>query len=311
MEDEKESLSCIFKVAYPDDRIHLRQWVETFHDFKESHVRVSKKTRTIHIRAKFGIAEDPKLLALVVLQTRAHCRFYCQPDAYEFWIDNNKWLETLKHVRKSNMAHSLTCLSPGQLQISTEILQDSNKKKKLSAHPILLPISTTSQDGQSAFVVAPSFRTQLLDIHQPYSYVVLPTKQLKSICLHLGPIKSLDDEHPNLFHKVCLQLTPEVLTISPNKNYRGDAKIGIYAHNEEGKDRVLIHFVTGHPSSFCQTHFLYSLYLFCRNQHPVSDYLTLAFAPGKTLVMHAEAEGKAYKLFHLFPCDDDEECLQD
>jgi hypothetical protein len=149
------------------------------------------------------------------------------------------------------------------------------------------------------FELPPTLCTQLLDLGQPHTSVILPTKQLKNLCLRLGPVRSLDDENPEDPHTVLFDLTPDSLTLSVPANPRGKASFVIHKHDEEGKDKVLIEFAPGHPKRFLQTHFLFCVFLFCRNQHPVSDYLRFAFAPGKTTVMVAEAGDFAYKLFHL------------
>jgi hypothetical protein len=297
--------NCIFRITFPDDRLHLRQWIETFHDFKESQVRIVNESKTVYLCSKFGTKENIKLVALVAFLPSAHRFWYCRDPTYEFWIDHNKWLENLKHARKNNSIQTLTCFSPSELVVSSELLSTDKEVKKTKGHtggPCTIPISNVSQEGVASLGIPRLFREQMLDYDaHNFTSVTLPTKILKSVCLRLGPIKSLDDEHPNLFHEVSLDLTPSCLIISTVSNYRGDGKIEIYAQEEKDKDKVIIEFMEHHPRRFVQNHLLYSLFLFCKNQHPVSDYITIAFEPGKTLGLYAQMPKKAYKFFHLFP----------
>lgn len=299
----------MFKVSYPEERIHLRQWMETLNDFPECYVRILKQSKEVHFEARLGSEASIKLLGSVVVQKNAHRTFFCHKDTFTFWMEN-KWVETLKHGRKSNVVYILESFAPGnKLQVLTENMSASMNKKKYGKVPIpsnpqapFVPISECSREGSRSMSIAPPLRKQLLEmISGSYSYVQLPTRQLKTICLHLGPIKSLDDEHPDMFHEVTLDLSPSMLVLSAVDNYRGAGKVEVYAHEEDAKDKVTIRFAPHHPRRFIQKHHLYSMYLFCRNQHPVSEFVTLAFAPHKTLVLHAECKGIAYKRFHLFP----------
>ena len=107
--------------------MHLRQWVETFDDFKECHVRLLDESKSLHIRVQFGIGKNIYLLALVGFQKAAHRYFFCTKKKFEFWIDMHKWLESLKRTRKNNISHTLMCHSSTK---HLEFFFDSNSKFK-------------------------------------------------------------------------------------------------------------------------------------------------------------------------------------
>jgi hypothetical protein len=293
----------LFKITYRNDKVPLRQWIDTFQDFKESRVEINQETQTLMIQSRCGSATSMKIFAIVVFLPKASRDFQSLSKTVSFWINNKHWQDSFR-CKNPTTYHLVG--TKDRLSISSdEQNKDSHIKSDEKEPKDSIPISDLSQqDGTTTFIISPETREMLLFSLAGCTIAKVPTKQLKNICLRLGCVQSLDDEHPGMQHLVVLDLTPERMLFSATANYRASGRIQVRAHTEEGKEMFLIHFAPGHPTQFVQRHYLYSLYSFCRNQHFISEYVVFAFMPGKALLLYAGNEKIAYKLFHLFPVSD-------